>query len=86
MPSWTAGGWRRWAFPLAVVGANPIAAYLMEHLFGGFVRDALRRHLGAETFRVFGPAYEPLVLGAGVLLVLWLLLFWLDRRKLFLKV
>ena len=80
--------WRRrkWAFPLVVVGANSIAAYLIAHLFDGFIRSALPRHLGTAWYQFAGPAYEPLLLGAGVLLVEWLLLWWMYRRKIFLRV
>jgi predicted acyltransferase len=77
---------RAWAFPLVVIGANSIAAYCMEHLFAGFLRDALKRHLWTPGVRdFFGPPYEPLVLGAGVLAVLWLMLYAMYRRNLFLK-
>jgi predicted acyltransferase len=79
-------GWRRWAFPLVVIGANSIAAYVMDWLFLGFIRDALKRHLGPDAFNVFGKEYEPLVLGAAVLAVLWLLLYALYRRKVFLRI
>src|SRR5436190_15314049 len=36
--------WKRrgWAFPLVVVGANSIAAYMMAHLFDGFIAKALK--------------------------------------------
>ncbi|MGA2067519.1 MAG: hypothetical protein ABSG86_21300 [Thermoguttaceae bacterium] len=78
--------WQRWAFPLVVVGMNSIAAYCMEGLFGGFIRDALKRHLGAGVFDVFGTAFEPPVLGACVVLVLWLILFWMYRRRLFVRI
>ncbi len=77
---------RWWAFPLVVIGANSIAAYLIAHPVVGFVRDALKRHLPTETFRVFGREYEPLLLGAAILLVEWLILFWMYRRKLFLRI
>jgi predicted acyltransferase len=77
---------RAWAFPLAVIGLNSIAAYCMEHLFGGFIRSALVTHFGPAMFRVAGKAYEPLLLGGATLLVLWLLLFWMYRRKLFLRI
>ncbi|MDB6019369.1 MAG: hypothetical protein JWR19_3858, partial [Pedosphaera sp.] len=30
--------------------------------------------------------YEPLLLGAGVMLVEWLILWWMYRRKIFLRV
>jgi heparan-alpha-glucosaminide N-acetyltransferase len=79
-------GWKGWAFPLVVVGANSIAAYVMDHLFVGFIRDALKRHLGVEPFRVLGSEYEPLLLGAAVLGVLWLILFWMYRRRIFVKI
>lgn len=79
-------GWRRWAFPLVVVGMNSIAAYLMAHLFEDFFRSSFRRHLGAEFFRVLGAAYEPLLEGAAILGCYWLLLYWMWRRRLFLKI
>ncbi|MEY4941084.1 MAG: hypothetical protein RIQ93_2819 [Verrucomicrobiota bacterium] len=76
---------RRWLTPLMVIGANSIAAYLIAHLFESFIAKNLITHLGAGVFRVFGPAYQPLLHGAATLLVMWLLLFWMWRRKLFLK-
>lgn len=79
-------GYTGWSFPLRVIGANSIAAYLMEWLVIGFVRDALYRHLGKSAFQAFGPEYEPLVAGAGVLAVLWLVLFALYRRRIFLRI
>lgn len=79
-------GRRAWAFPLIVIGMNSIAAYCMAGLFKGFILKALQRHLGAETFRVFGSAYEPLLLGAATLAVLWLILYWMYRRGLFLRI
>jgi heparan-alpha-glucosaminide N-acetyltransferase len=46
----------------------------------------LRIHLGPNAFRVLGPGLEPLLLGAAVLLIYWLILYWMYRRKLFLKI
>jgi predicted acyltransferase len=79
-------GHRRWAFPLVVVGMNSIAAYCMAHMFDGFIASSLKTHLGADAFKVFGQPYEPLVHGALVLLMMWLLLFWMYRRKIFLRI
>jgi len=79
-------GGRRWAFPLVVVGMNSIAAYLIAHLFRAFIAKNLTTHLGADIFRVFGPAYEPLLHGLLTLAIMWLLLFWMHHRKLFLKI
>ena len=79
-------GFRRWAFPLVVVGMNSIAAYCIAHLFVSFIASSLSTHLGADTFKVFGLAYEPLVRGALVLFVMWLMLLWMYRRKIFLRI
>ena len=79
-------GYKKWAFPLVVIGMNSIAAYLIAHLFDRFIADSFRIHLGQNAFRIFGPALEPLLLGAAVLTMYWLILFWMYRRKLFLKI
>ncbi len=79
-------GYRKWAFPLVVIGANSIAAYLIAHWWEGFLLSSLRIHLGPAAFQVFGAALEPAVIGAAVLLVYWLVLYWMYRRKLFLKI
>lgn len=80
--------WQRkaWAFPLVVIGVNSIAAYCMAHLFEDFIAKALKTFLGQDAFKLFGAAYEPFVHGAGVLLVLWLLLLWMYRRKILLRI
>jgi predicted acyltransferase len=78
--------YKRGVFPLVVIGMNSIAAYCMAHLFDGFVSSSLRTHLGANAFNLLGSAYEPLLHGAAVLFVLWMLLFWMYRRKLFLRI
>ncbi len=75
-----------WAFPLVVVGTNSIAAYCMAYMCEGFISASLVTHLGTNFFRAFGDAYEPLFNGVLVLLVLWLLLWWMHHRRLFLKV
>jgi len=79
-------GWRRWAFPLVVIGMNSIAAYCSDHLFDDFIYKNLTTHLGTRFFAAFGPGYEVLAHGAAQLLVAWLLLFWMYRRKIFLRI
>lgn len=81
-----AWGYRRWAFPLVVVGMNSIAIYCMSWLIEGFVKESLRTHLGPAVFEVAGPEFESILLGAAVMLIFWLILYWMYRRKLFLKV
>jgi heparan-alpha-glucosaminide N-acetyltransferase len=79
-------GHKKWAFPLIVIGMNSMAAYLIAHLFESFLGDSLRIHLGSHPFQVFGVGPEPLLRGIAILLLYWLLLFWMYRRKNFLRV
>jgi predicted acyltransferase len=79
-------GFRSWAFPLRVIGINSIAAYMIAHLFEPFVVDSFKTHLGQEFFEFAGKAWEPLVTGIVVLVVYWLILFWMYRRKIYLKI
>ena len=79
-------GPRKWTFPLVVIGMNSIAAYLIAHLFEKFFVDSFRIHLGQHVFQIFGTGVEPLLRGMAVLLMYWLILFWMYRRKIFLRV
>ncbi len=80
--------WKRrsWAFGLIVIGTNSLAAYLIIYLFADFIATALPRHLGRTWFTFAGGAYQQMLLGSAVVLVEWLLLFWLYRRKTFLRI
>jgi predicted acyltransferase len=79
-------GWRRWAFPLTVAGLNPIALYCLWQLSTGFIRDSLKTHLGSQIFQGFGPTYAPMVERLSVLFVMWLVLWWMYRRKIFVRI
>jgi predicted acyltransferase len=79
-------GWRRWAFPLIVVGMNSIAVYVMSWTMEGFFGDAIDRHFGRATLLIAGPTFQSLVHGFAIMLIFWLILFWMYRRRLFLRI
>jgi predicted acyltransferase len=91
-------GWRRWAFPLLVVGMNSIAMYCMAQLMKGWIRSSLQIHLGPfalPSLAWLRPAVDPvwlndtfgpIVQSAAVLLVMWLICLWMYRRGLFLRI
>lgn len=80
--------WRlqSWSYPLRVIGMNSIAAYVLAHGPDQFILKSLQIHLGQDAFQVFGKPYETLVSGGLILLVLWLILWWMERRRIFLKI
>jgi predicted acyltransferase len=79
-------GWRRWAFPLIVVGMNSIAVYVMSWTMTDFFGNALERHFGSALAAMSGPVFQPILHGFGVILIFWLILFWMYRRKIFLRI
>jgi predicted acyltransferase len=74
-------GYKRWTFPLVVIGTNAIAAYLGPGIvpvrrIAGIFTNPIAQQIGA-----FGP-----LLSTGVaLLVTWLVLAWMYKRKIFLR-
>ncbi len=78
-------GWRSWTFPLVVAGTNPITLYCMWQLMGKFIRENLERHLGRGIYEFLGISYRPILEHAWILLVFWLILWWMYRRRIFLR-
>jgi len=77
---------RVWSTWLQVIGLNSIFAYCMAHLWEGFIRSTFKTHFGAQVFERFGNDYTALFSGACVLGVYWLILWWMARHKLFVKI
>ena len=89
--------WRRWSWPLMIVGMNSIAMYVMAQLMKSWVGGTLKTHLatidahfGWEhgiNFVLFGDYPFATPLGhAARLFGLWLICVWLYRRKIFVRV
>jgi predicted acyltransferase len=73
-------GPRRWAFPFVVIGMNAVAIYMSQSIVPwagivGIFASSLQSTLGSLT---------PLLQAIVTLLVEWLVLYWMYRRKLFL--
>ena len=79
-------GWRRWAFPLIVVGMNSIAVYVMSWTMSNFTANAVDRHFGWALSQMAGPTFQPILQGFSVILIFWLILLWMYRRKIFLRI
>ncbi len=79
-------GWKKWSFPLVVIGMNSIAAYCMAHFFERFFIDSFRINLGPHVFEIFGSGVQPFVQGWALLACFWAILYWMYARKIFLRI
>jgi predicted acyltransferase len=43
-------------------------------------------HAGRASFEVFGAVFAPILLGAATLLIFWLLLYWMYRNRVFVRI
>jgi predicted acyltransferase len=77
---------RSWAFVLTVIGVNSIAAYVLADGFSSFIVNSLYIHLGKNFDQIFGFPYATLVKGTLVLLIEWLILYWMYKKKIFIKI
>jgi len=79
-------GFNAWSSPFRVLGMNSILMYVLVHLAECFTASGHRLHMNGFPMNAFGPVYEPAVHGALVLLVLWSLMWFLYRRKIFVRI
>jgi predicted acyltransferase len=77
---------KKWSFVLMIIGVNSIAAYCIADGFSPFIANSLYIHIGRNFDQAFGEAYATLVKGGLVLLFEWLILYWMYKRKIFIKI
>jgi predicted acyltransferase len=75
-------GYKKWAFFFIVIGANPITIFVLQSIveFNAIGRLFV---IGVIQYAEF---LKPLILPLAALTVKWLFLWFLYRRKIFLKV
>jgi predicted acyltransferase len=74
-------GWRKWAFPLIVIGTNAIFAYVAVHLID-------LHHVFEYCIRKLTPwtgSLSALLSNGGALLALWLVLLAMYKKRIFLR-
>jgi heparan-alpha-glucosaminide N-acetyltransferase len=79
-------GWKRWTFLMVVVGLNPITIYCLWQTMGGWIKQKARTHFGQGIFESFGEAWIPALERGFVLLILWMIVWWMYRRKIFVRI
>lgn len=75
-----------WAYFLKVIGMNSIAAYCIADALGVYISKSLKIHLGENYASIFGVPYQSLIHGGLMLLIYWLILHWMFKKKIFIKI
>jgi predicted acyltransferase len=75
-------GFRKWAFGFVVIGMNAIAVYMATHLInfrniGGVFVEGLEKYAGN---------WYPFIYATAGFAVVWLILWWMYRKKTFVKI
>ncbi len=79
-------GYHRWAYFFVVFGVNSIVAYTIDRFIPEMVQSNMKIHLGESWARsLVGETYEPLVVGTVVMAVLWCILWYMHRQRLYIK-
>jgi predicted acyltransferase len=79
-------GHRRWTYPFLVVGANSIAMYVIVHVATDYLFRAFRIHFGHAVIDHIPAPFQTIVLGAATLGVFWLMLLWMYRRRVLIRI
>jgi predicted acyltransferase len=80
------GGSKRWTYPFLVVGANSIAMYVLVHVATDYVTRSWVIHFGRAPFEIAGAVFAPILLGASTLALFWLILAWMYRHRVFIRI
>jgi heparan-alpha-glucosaminide N-acetyltransferase len=75
-------GYRKWTFPLIVIGANSIFIYSVDMILHGWLNKSVA--VFTKDYQWLGD-FAPVAQSCTVLLVMWYLCFCLYRRKIFFK-
>jgi predicted acyltransferase len=94
-------GWKWWGFPFLVIGSNSIVAYVISWTLVEPIHQALERHFGfvinaitrvlENLLSQFASLNDHAIvreftLGAITMCVVWLMLWWLYSKKVFVKI
>ena len=74
-----AGIWR-WAFPFVVIGANALLAYLLDPAF-----DRFNEFLDGSLPAMYVQPYRDVLVASYEIVILWLVLWWLYRQRMFFR-
>ncbi|WP_434950870.1 transmembrane glucosamine N-acetyltransferase NagX [Shewanella sp. HL-SH4] len=75
--------WQKWSFVFVVIGTNAIIIYLGSSLIDW---QYITRSVFGGVIQAFPSASQPLVGVVGFITVQWLILWWMYRRNIFIRI
>jgi predicted acyltransferase len=76
-------GYSKWGFFFIVFGANSIVIYMMAHLFDfRLIGDVV---VGGFS-RLFQPNVHDFIQAVAAMAIMWLIMYWMYRKKTFIKI
>jgi predicted acyltransferase len=75
---------RRWSFPLVVIGLNSITIYMLSAGILNF--QSMNKFFFTGVIRLFSGPVQPVISAIGFIICVWVLLYILYKKKIFLKV
>jgi predicted acyltransferase len=75
--------WQKWSFVFVVIGTNAIIIYLGSSLIDW---QYITRSVFGGVIQAFPSASRPLVGVVGFITVQWLILWWMYRRNIFIRI
>lgn len=76
-------GWRKWTLPFTVVGLNSITIYLAQRIISF---SGINKFFFSGVAGLVPEQWANVILAAGYVLLCWLFLYFLYKKKIFLKV
>jgi predicted acyltransferase len=73
-------------FWLMVIGMNSIAAYVISHTIVEFIHHSFQIHMSKTYDQGLGEAYASLIRGGVILFTEWLILYWMNRNRIFIRI
>lgn len=77
-------GLKKWAFPFVVIGLNSITIYMVQQGLVSF--SSANDFLFSGIVNLFAENWQPLMSALGYVICVWLFLYFLYKKKVFLKV
>lgn len=77
---------QKWSYVFRVVGLNPLFIYLFAHVGGALLIESIIHPFTFFLFGWMGTLFAAILTSIIVLFLLWYICYWLDKRKIYIRI